>query len=221
VLAAIVLVTVLGLVDVAEARRVARVDGRDGAILGVTFLATLGLGIEVGLAIGIAVNLLAHVVGGMQPALVTLGRIPGTYEYRNVERQPGMTADDGLILRLDGPLDFLSARTFGTRVRRLVAAHPDLRWIVLNCAAITRLDSTGLHSLQELREQTATAGIELRLATMRWQLREVVVRAGLSDVLLVGVSFGTIGEALRSIGLPPDHPLCAPATGEARPEVWY
>jgi len=221
VLAAIVLVTVLGLVDVAEARRVARVDGRDGAILGVTFLATLGLGIEVGLAIGIAVNLLAHVVGGMQPALVTLGRIPGTYEYRNVERQPGMTADDGLILRLDGPLDFLSARTFGTRVRRLVAAHPDLRWIVLNCAAITRLDSTGLHSLQELREQTATAGIELRLATMRWQLREVVVRAGLSDELLVGVSFGTIGEALRSIGLPPDHPLCAPATGEARPEVWY
>jgi len=221
VLAAIVLVTVLGLVDVAEARRVARVDRRDGVILLVTFFATLGLGIEPGLAVGIGANLLAHVVGGMQPSLVTLGRVPGTYEYRNVERQPGTTAEDGLILRLDGPLDFLSARTFGTRMRQMVAARPELRWIVLNCAAITRLDSTGLHALQELREQTAAAEIELRFATMRWQLREVVVRAGLEDELLSGVSFGTIGEALRSIGLPREHPLCAPADGEARPEVWY
>jgi SulP family sulfate permease len=221
VLAAIVLVTVIGLVDVAEARRVARVDGRDGAILAVTFVATLALGIEPGLAVGIAVNLLAHVVGSMQPALVILGRIPGTYEYRNIERQPGTTAEDGLILRLDGPLDFLSARTFGTRVRRLVAARPELRWIVLNCSAITRIDSTGLHALQELREQMVSAGVELRFATMRWQLRQVVVRAGLADELLAGVSFGAIGEALRSIGLPPEHPLCAPADGEARPEVWY
>lgn len=77
VLAAIVLVTVIGLVDVREARRVARVDRRDGIVLGVTFVATLSLGIEPGLAIGIGANLLGLVVAGMQPDLVVLGRIPG------------------------------------------------------------------------------------------------------------------------------------------------
>jgi len=221
VLAAIVVVTVIGLVDVREARRVARVDRRDGAVLLITFAATLLLGIEPGLAVGVGANLIAHVVGGMQPDLVVLGRVPGTHEYRNVDRQPGVTADDGLILRLDGPLDFLSARTFATRLRAHVAGRPELRWIVLNCAAMTRLDSTGLHTLHELQEQMQTAGIDLRLATMRWPLREVVARADLAGELLDGVTYGSIGEALRAIGLAGDHPLCAPGDGEVCPDVWY
>jgi sulfate permease, SulP family len=221
VLAAIVIVTVIGLVDITEARRVARVDTRDGVVLVVTFAATLLLGIEPGLAVGVVVNLVAHVLGGMQPELVVLGRIPGTSEYRNIERQAGIAPKDGLILRLDGPLDFLSARAFGTRVRRLVAARPEVRWIVLNCAAMTRLDSTGLHVLTDLQEQMSEAGIDLRFATMRAPIRGIITRAGLADELLVGTAHGTIVEALRAIGLPEQHPLCAPATEERRPEVWF
>jgi sulfate permease, SulP family len=221
VLAAIVLVTVIGFIDIREARRVARVDRRDGIILAITFIATLLLGIELGLAVGVGANLVGHVVGGMQPELVILGRIPGTHVYRNVERQPGTTADDGLILRLDGPLDFLSARTFGTRVRALVAARPQLRWIVLNCAAVTRLDSTGLHVLHELQLQMRAVGIDLRFASMRWPMRQVLARADLAGDMLDGATYGTIGEALRAVGLSDDHPLCAPGDEEPQPEVWY
>jgi len=221
VLAAIVLVTVVGLVDVREARRVARVDRRDGLVLAVTFVATLLLGIELGLAVGIGFNLAVHVVGGMQPDLVVLGRVPGTVEYRNVERHAVHTAEDGLILRLDGPLDFLSARTFSTRVRRLVAGRPELRWIVLNCAAMSRLDSTGLHALHELQLQMRAAGIDLRFATMRSPQRAVVARADLAGELLEDATYGTIGEALRGVGLPEDHPLRTPDAGEARPEGCY
>ena len=221
VLAAIVLVTVINFVDVREARRVARVDRRDGIVLAITFVATLLLGIELGLAVGVGANLIGHVIGGMQPDLVVLGRIPGTHVYRNVERQAGTTADDGLILRLDGPLDFLSARTFATRVRARVAAQPEIRWIVLNCAAITRLDSTGLHVLHELQLQMRAVGIDLRFATMRWPMRQVVARADLAGEMLDGATYGTIGEALRAVGLSDDHPLCAPGVEEPQPEVWY
>lgn len=221
ILAAIVLVTVIGLIDVREARRVARVTPRDGVVLAVTFLATLTLGIEPGLAVGVGVNLIAHILGGMQPDLVVLGRIPGTGEYRNVDRQSCVTAEDGLILRLDGPLDFLSAREFGTRVRRLVAGRPELDWIVLNCAAITRLDSTGLHVLAELRAQMDEAAIDLRFANMRSPLRGIVTRAGLADELLAARTYGSIPDALRGVGLPADHPLCAPASGERRPDSWF
>jgi len=221
VLAAIVLVTVIGLVDVREARRVARVDRRDGIVLGVTFVATLSLGIEPGLAIGIGANLLGLVVAGMQPDLVVLGRIPGTHEYRNVEHQHGVVAEDGVILRLDGALDFLSARTFATRVRRLVAERDGLRWIVLNCASMTRLDSTGLHTLRDLQEQLDAAGIDLRFATMRRQLREVVTRAGLGEDMLAGRTEASIDDALRAVGLSDDHPLREPAGGERRPDVVY
>lgn len=221
VLAAIVLVAVLGLIDVREARRVARVDRRDGIVLGVTFIATLLLGIELGLAVGVGANLVGHVIGGMQPDLVVLGRIPGTHVYRNVERQAGTTADDGIILRLDGPLDFLSARTFASRVRALVAQRAEVRWLVLNCAAVTRLDSTGLHVLHELQLQMRAVGIDLRFATMRWPMRQAVARADLAGEMLHGATFATIGEALRAVGLPDDHPLRGPGVEEPAPEVWY
>ncbi len=221
ILAAIVVVTVIGLVDVKEARRVTRIDRRDGTVLVVTFVATLLLGIEPGLAVGVAFNLMTHVLGGMQPELVTLGRVPGTSEYRNVARQVGVEPEDGLILRLDGPLDFLSARAFGTRVRRHVASRSDLRWIVLNCAAITRIDSTGLHVLTDLREQMEAAGIDLRFATLRGQPRETIERAGLEQELLTATAHGSIPEALGALGLPEDHPLRGPTADELRPDRWF
>jgi len=221
ILASIVVVTVVGLIDVKEARRVARIDRRDGMVLVVTFLATLTLGIEAGLATGVAINLITHVIGGMQPELVVLGRIPGTNEFRNNARQAGIVAEDGLILRLDGPLDFLSARAFGTRVRRLIAGRADIRWVVLNCAAITRLDSTGLHLLTDLQEQMAEAAIDLRFANMRAPIRGIVDRAGLSDMLLDRATFGSIAEALQSVGVPDDHPLRMISTEEQQPDTWF
>jgi SulP family sulfate permease len=221
ILAAIVIVTVIGLIDVREARRVMRVDRRDGLVLVVTFVSTLLLGIEPGLAVGVAFNLMTHVLGGMQPELAVLGRVPGTNEFRNTARQPGIESDDGLIIRLDGPLDFLSARAFGTRVRRLVASRPAVRWIVLNCSAMTRIDSTGLHLLSDLKEQMETAGIDLRLAIVRGPARATIERAGLEAELLAETAHSSIADALWALGLPDDHPLRAQADEERRPERWF
>ena len=64
-------------------------------------------------------------------------------------------------------------------------------------------------------------GIDLRFATMRWPMRQVVARADLAGEMLDGATYGTIGEALRAIGLSDDHPLCAPGDEEPQPEVWY
>jgi hypothetical protein len=65
------------------------------------------------------------------------------------------------------------------------------------------------------------AGIDLRLATLRFAQREVMARADLAGEALDGATSTTIGEALRAVGLPADHPLCTPPPDETRPEVWY
>lgn len=69
VLAAIVLVAVLGLVDVRAARRTWQVSRREGAALAITLVAMLGLGVQVGLAIGVAANLLLYVHQRPRPHL--------------------------------------------------------------------------------------------------------------------------------------------------------
>ena len=222
VLGAIVVVTVLGLIDVREARRVLAVDRRDGAVLLATFVATLVLGVELGLAIGVGLNVVVHVARGMRPELVELGRLPGTRVFRNTALQPGTTAGpEGLILRLDGPLDFLSARSTGEGVRAAVARRPDLMWLVLDCGGVSGLDSTGLHTLHELRSELATAGVRLALAKVRGPQRAVIERAGLGAELLHGTVHASVDEALAALGVPDDHPLRTPAAGEARPPEHY
>ena len=222
VLGAIVVVTVLGLIDVREARRVIAVDRRDGAVLLATFVATLVLGVELGLAVGVGLNVVVHVARGMRPELVELGRLPGTRVFRNTAVQPGVTAGpDGLILRLDGPLDFLSARSTGEGVRAAVARHPGLRWMVMDCGGVSGLDSTGLHTLHDLRSELEAAGVRLALAKVRAPQRAVIERAGLGAELLHGTAHASVDEALAALGVPDDHPLRAPADDEVRTPEQY
>jgi SulP family sulfate permease len=221
VLAAIVIVTVVGLVDLAEARRITLVDRSDGVVLGITFTATLLLGVELGLATGIVVNLVLYMGRSMRPEVVVLSRLRGTVEFRNSERHAGVApAEDGLILRIDGPLDFLSARTITTRVRQHVASRPDLDWIVLDCSAMSALDATGLHALHELQLQLRAAGVSLHIATLRGPQRDIVRRAGLAGDLLESVAHECIDDALDAVGVPADASLRRMEQGESRPADW-
>jgi sulfate permease, SulP family len=221
VLAAIVIVTVIGLVDLAEARRITLVDRSDGVVLGVTFVSTLLLGVELGLATGIVVNLVLYMGRSMRPEVVVLSRLLGTMEFRNSERHAGVApADDGLILRIDGPLDFLSARAITTRIRQQVASRPTLDWIVLDCSAMSSLDATGLHALHEVQLQLRAAGVSLQLATLRGPQRDIIRRAGLAGELLGSVAHESIDGALEALGVSPDAHLRRMEQGEAPPVDW-
>jgi SulP family sulfate permease len=221
VLAAIVVVTVIGLVDIAEARRITLVDRSDGVVLGITFAATLLLGVELGLATGIVVNLVLYMGRSMRPEVVVLSRLLGTVEFRNSERHSGVApAEDGLILRIDGALDFLSARAITTRVRQHVASRPELDWIVLDCSAMSALDATGLHALHELQLQLRAAGVSLQIATLRGPQRDIVRRAGLAGDLLGSVAHESIDDALAAVGVEPDALLRRREPGETPPQDW-
>lgn len=219
ILAAIVLVTVIGLVDAREARHIVHVDRYDGMVLGVTFVATLAVGVELGLAVGIGANLLVHVARRMRPELVVLGRVLGTRYYRNVTRHETVTSDRGVILRLDGPLDFLSATAITGQLRRLAAERPELDWIVLDAGGVTGLDTTGVHALRDVRRDLLEAEVELHLVTLHAAQREVIERAGLWEELIAERCHRSIPTALAALGHAPDDPLLYPAAGEVGPSV--
>ncbi len=218
VLAAIVLVAVISLIDGRAAIAILRVDRIDGGVLIATFLATLGLGVELGLLTGIALNLVAHVAQGMRPALVELGRVPGTRLYRDVERFGLVTDPSGVILRLDGPLDFLSVEQVTGQLRRLAADRPEIDWVVLDASGVTRMDSSGVHALQTTQEHLSEAGVALHLATLRGRQRDVIERAGLWSQLMESNSHVDLPSALTAVGIPSDGPLLTPRDHESVPD---
>jgi sulfate permease, SulP family len=220
VLAAIIIVAVAGLVDPGAARQAWQVKRADAVTLGATFLATLGLGVELGILLGIGVSLALFVWRTANPHTAELGRVEGTELLRNVDRYPTRTDPAAAVVRIDGPLYFANAKFVHDRFASFAARRPELRAIVLDCSAVTDLDTSGLHTLQAIVRELAEAGVELHLATVRGPVRDVLRRSGVWTEL-DGRVHADIEDALDCLALPDESPLRRRSVEEQLPGPVY
>lgn len=188
VLAAIIMVAVFGLIDVEEVKHLWKVKKSDLVLLLVTFGATLGLGIEEGILVGVGASLLWFVVRTTRPHTAVLGRLPGTCAYRNVKNYPeAQTFDSLLIVRMDAQLYFGNVTFLKDTLRDLEVAMEDrgqpLRAVVLEAASMNQIDASAEQALEGIIEDYTERGISLRLATVKHPVRQVLERSGLVDTL--------------------------------------
>lgn len=180
-LGAIIVVAVVGLVDVAEMRHIARVKRSDLVGLGVAFVATLALGIELGIAVAVVASMLVVFARMSMPHSATLGRLAGTATYRNVERFPEARTTGGIaILRVDAALSFVNAAS----IKRLLLEQAETlsdapRALVLDASGINDIDATGVEMLDELLPELDELDVTLHLTDVKGPVRDVLHRAGL------------------------------------------
>jgi sulfate permease, SulP family len=217
VLAAVIVVAVVGLIDVEAVRHAWRVRRSDAVVLAATFAATLLLGVEPGIGVGVAVSLGLLLWRTSTPHAAELGRVAGTTRYRNTDRYLTRTDEAVAILRVDGPLYFASAKFVDDRVGALLAERPALRAVVLDCSAVTDLDTDGEHALAELDRKLGDAGVALHLATVRGPVRDLLERAGAWE-RMAGRIHPAIPAALEATGLPAGSPLRRAGEDETCPE---
>ncbi|MEV6813921.1 sulfate permease [Micromonospora sp. NPDC051296] len=225
VLAAIVVVAVLGLVDRKGAVTAWRVRRSDGLTLALTFLVTLMFGVEPGLAAGVVFSLAVFLWRSARPHTAELGRVSGTDTYRNVDRYRGLITDPRVaIIRVDGPLYFANAQLLEDRLLTLSEQREGLAAIVLDASAISDIDADGTHALTELRERIAARGMVLQLATVRGPVRDLLDRAGAWQPLReAGHVHPDISAALAAIGNQepsPPRPAASRLDPPAFQEVW-
>ena len=180
-LGAIVLVAVAKLVDVGEMRHIRQVKTSDLATMVVAFVATLTLGIELGIAVAIVAGLVVVAARMMAPHTAILGRLPDTTTYRNVERFPDAERIPGVeLVRFDVSLSHLNVDFVKRRVHRLVdEAMPGLEAIVIDASGVNDIDASATESLDELITELGANGIVVHLATVKGPVRDVLMRAGL------------------------------------------
>jgi len=179
VLAAIVMVAVFGLIDIEEARYLWRVDRKDFGLMMLTAAATLALGIEEGILVGVIVSLIAIIHEISQPHTAVEGRLPGTETYRNLQRNPeAMTRASVVVVRMDASLSFANASTFKDLIMELDVKDPELRAVVINMYPVNRVDSTGAHTLHEIIEDCRRNGVDIYFAGVKGPVRDVLAEAG-------------------------------------------
>lgn len=184
-LAAIIMSAVFGLIDAAEVRHLWQVNRSDLALLALTFFATLALGIQTGILVGVGASLLWFVVRTTTPHTAVLGRLPQTEVYRNVERYPQAIVTPGVLaLRVDAQFYFGNVTFLKQTLGRLIdEAKPPVRAVVLDAHGVNNLDSSADAALFEILEDFEEQGIILYVAAPKGPVRDAMKRSGLWEKL--------------------------------------
>ena len=199
VLAAIVMVAVSGLVDVDEARYLWRVDRKDFGLMMLTAAATLALGIEEGILVGVIVSLIAIIHEISQPHTAVEGRLPGTETYRNLQRNPdALTRASVVVVRMDASLSFANATTFKDLIMELDTQDPELRAVVINMYPVNRVDSTGAHTLHEIIEDCRRNDVDVYFAGVKGPVKDALERAGVMDKAGADHLFHEVHDAVEA-----------------------
>jgi SulP family sulfate permease len=199
VLAAIVMVAVVGLIDIEEARYLWRVDRKDFGLMMLTAAATLALGIEEGILVGVIVSLIAIIHEISQPHTAVEGRLPGTETYRNLQRNPeAMTRASVVVVRMDASLSFANASTFKDLIMELDVKDPELRAVVINMYPVNRVDSTGAHTLHEIIEDCRRNGVDIYFAGVKGPVRDVLAEAGVIEQAGTDHFFHEVHDAVET-----------------------
>ena len=183
VLAALIIeAVVMGMMDVAELRRLARVQRFDFWIAIAAIVATVLFGVLAGVIIGIVLSLVWLVSVATRPPMPILGRDPTSGFFRELVEHPGDEQIPGVVvLRLDGGLFFATSDALEDRVREVALATPGVEAIVIDCIAIDFIDSQGSAKTREILDLTRRAGVRLRLARLKPSVRDVLVRDGVLE----------------------------------------
>ncbi|MCL4295295.1 MAG: solute carrier family 26 protein [Anaerolineae bacterium] len=181
VLAAIIIVAVVGLIDLATLRHVWHYNKADAASLIVTFLTVLALGVEVGIGVGVAVTILLFLWRTSRPHVAVVGRLGQSETYRNILRHPVKTCPHVVAMRVDESLYFANTKFLEDCVLGIIAERPEVKHLVLSGIAINFIDASALETLAALVEELRSAGVEFHLAEIKGPVMDRLKAIGFVD----------------------------------------
>ena len=199
-LAGVVIASALSLVEIADLRRIYRIQRWEfwlsiGCMAGVAILGAIA-----GIGLAIIAAVIEFLWDGWRPHYAVLGRADGVKGYHDITRYPNARLVPGLVLfRWDAPLFFANAELFRDRVLDAVAASPTpARWLVVGAEPITSVDVTAADMLDELDAALAAAGIALCFAELKDPVKDKLKRFGLFSRLGEKRFFATTGQAVSA-----------------------
>lgn len=176
-LAATIIVAVLGLVDLAAFKRTWRYSRQDFLAMAATALGVLLVGVEIGILTGVSLSLLLFLWRTSRPHMAVVGQLPGSQHFRNVERHKVIESPNVLSLRVDESLYFPNARYLEDRIGELIASRPQIRHLVLMCSGVNLIDASALDSLEAIVERLHAAGIQLHLSEVKGPVMDQLQRS--------------------------------------------
>lgn len=206
VLAAIIMVAVFGLIDYKEGIHLWKHDKKDFWVFMVTAVSTLALGIEEGILVGVVLSLGMLIYKVSYPHIAELGRVPDSWEYRNVDRFENLELyDDVLIVRFDAQLFFANASTLRDFIFQKIETRPPIKHIIIEASAISHLDSSAIHMIRDLVDEIHNGQREIYLANVKGPIRDTLAENGILHEDNIRHYYLSTRDAIKNIKLNQGH----------------
>ena len=197
-LAAIVIASAIGLIEVSDLRRIYRIQRWEFWLSMACFAGVAVFGAIPGILIAIVMAVIEFLWDGWRPHSAVLGRVDNIEGYHDITRYPHARLIPGLVLfRWDAPLFFANAEFFHDRVLAAIASSPTpVRWLVVTAEPVTSVDVTSADAICELDDALQARGVELCFAEMKDPVKDKLKRFGIFDRFGEKRFFATIEEAV-------------------------
>lgn len=180
VLAAVIMVAVIGLVNVQGIVHAWRVQWYDGFIALISFGCTLAFAphLERGIFVGVGLSLAVFLYKSMRPTVADLSL--------GVDRALHDAVAHGLqecryidVVRFDGPLFFANASYLEDQIRQRRIKKEGLRHIIIVANGINDVDASGQEALSFIVDRVRSAGIDISLSGVNEAVMQVLKRTHL------------------------------------------
>ena len=199
VLASIVFLIGLGLVDVVGLKRIRAARVSEFVIACVTAVVVFGWGVEQGIVLAVVLSIIELVRRAYTPKDFLVG-VDQAGEPTYEPAEPGAQSLPGLLVfRFDAPLFYANGSLFVDDVQRLLAAAPSkVRWLVLDCSAMTDVDYSAGLNLAGLVKSVHANGRVLALAGVDPGLLATLKAYGTLEDIDSAHIFPTVIDALQA-----------------------
>jgi MFS superfamily sulfate permease-like transporter len=200
VLAAIIMMAVVGLINVKGFIHAWQAQRYDGVISIVSFIFTLAFAphLDKGIMIGVALSLILYLYRNLKPGLAVLSLHPDD-SLRDANRHGLERCRYIAAIRFDGPLFFASASYLEDKVLEEVASMPDLRHVLIVAHGINELDASGEDMLSQLVVRLRDAGYDVSFSGLKDSVIDVLKRTHLYEEIGEDHMFPTQSAAVQAI----------------------
>jgi len=213
VLAAIIMMAVMGLISFRAFVHAWRAQWHDGLISIITFVCTLVFAphLDRGILIGVILSLLLYLVRNTRPAVAMLSlSVDGTYRNRDrfdLEQCPYIS-----LIRYSGSLVFCNVEYLENQVLESIQKMSKLKHVILVGNGINELDTSGVDTLSALIDRIRGQGIGFSISGLNDTVLDVMETTGLTakigDSNIHRDISRTIDSVWESVHANVEEPMC-------------
>ncbi|OEU69074.1 MAG: DNA repair protein [Desulfovibrio sp. S3730MH75] len=182
VLAAVIMMAVIGLINASGFMHAWKAQKYDGAISIISFIATLAFAphLDKGIIIGVALSLAVFLYKSMRPRVVALSKSDEDVlcDARVHELKE---CDHIAVVRFEGPLFFANASFLEDQITDRMMEMSKLKHIILVCNGINDIDASGEEALSLIVANVRSAGLDISLSGVNEAVMVVLERTHLLE----------------------------------------